>query len=291
MTRIFALCNNKGGVTKTTTTINLGQGLARAGKRVLIIDTDAQSNATWSLRNEIRRGRNNNLYSIMINKQPLHEAIRSTGHPNLFIVRSTIQMGLAEAELFNESMRERRLRSVLRPYLNKFDYILIDTPPNLGIITVNALMACTDVIIPITLNEYSLVGISILLNSIKALKTSAEENEVDAPMPIFGIVVSIARDTKDAKDHHDAIYEYFGDLVLEPFIPLNVNVEEANNPKKGGSLYDLYPKSTGAIAYTQLVETVLARVEETEKNRDVYLQKSVALLDAIPEEDDEEEDD
>jgi chromosome partitioning protein len=288
MTRVFALCNNKGGVTKTTTTINVGYGLARMGKRVLIIDGDAQSNSTWSLTNQIRRGYKNTIYDVVMNKQPLHEAIRPTRHPNLFIVRSSLWMGHAEAKLFNENMRERKLRNAIKPYLNKFDYILIDTPPNLGLITINALIACTDVIIPITLNEFSLVGISILLNTIKELKENAEENEIEAPMPIFGVVVSMARETKNANEHKGIIYDYFGDLILEPFIPLNVRVEEANNPSNKGSLYDLYPGSTGAIAYANLVEAIDARAEETDRDHEAYLTKSTLLLESIPEEDDEE---
>lgn len=290
MARVIAFCNNKGGVSKTTSTVDIGYGLAMAGKRVLVIDTDAQSNATWTLRKQIRRGKKNNLYSVLINKQPLHETIRPTRHANLFIVRSTVQMGLAEAELYREPMKESRLRNALRPYLSKFDFILIDTPPNLGVITVNALMACTDIIIPITLNEYSLVGISILLNAIKVLKQNAAENDIDAPMAVFGVLVSMARDTKNAQDHRKDILEYFGDLVLEPFIPVNVKVEEANDPSNEGSIYDLFPKSTGAIAYASLTKAIIGRADETDQDKGAYLEKTVQLLNTIPEEFDEEED-
>lgn len=284
--RVIALCNNKGGVTKTTTTINVGRGLATKGKRVLIIDTDAQSNATWALTQKVLKGQKGTIYEAFIHKRPLHELIYPTSDPNLFIVRSSLWMNYAEVQLFNESMRERRLRNALKPYLSKFDYILIDTPPNLGVITVNAFMACTDIIIPITLNGFSLLGISIMLNTIRDLKTSAEENEIDAPMPIFGVVVSQARENNDATQHMENIRAYFGDLVLEPSIPLNVDVERANNR---GSLYELYPKSSGAKAYAKLVENILAREEEIEKDRAGYLTKTSALLSAIPAEVDEEE--
>lgn len=286
-TKVLAFCNNKGGVTKTTTTVNVGRGLAAQGKRVLIIDTDAQSNATWALTQKVLKGQKGTIYEAFIHKRPLHELIYPTSDPNLFIVRSSLWMNYAEVQLFNESMRERRLRNALKPYLSKFDYILIDTPPNLGVITVNAFMACTDIIIPITLNGFSLLGISIMLNTIRDLKASAEENEIDAPMPIFGVVVSQARENNDAAQHMENIRAYFGDLVLEPSIPLNVDVERANNR---GSLYELYPKSSGAKAYAKLVENILAREEEIEKDRADYLAKTDALLGAIPVEVDEEED-
>jgi len=285
--RVLSMANNKGGVTKTTTTVNVGYGLARQGKRVLVIDTDAQSNATWSLTQKVLKGQKNTIYEAFIHKRPLHELIRPTSDPNLFIVRSSLWMNYAEVQLFNESMRERRLRNAIKPYLSKFDYILIDTPPNLGVITVNAFMACTDILIPITLNGFSLLGISIMLNTIRDLKTSAEENEIDAPMPVFGVVVSQARDNNDAAQHMENIRAYFGDLILEPSIPLNVDVERANNR---GSIYEFYPKSSGAVAYTKLVESILAREKEIEQDRESYLAKTAALLGAIPAEVDEEED-
>lgn len=285
--RVIAMANNKGGVTKTTTTVNLGRGLARKGKKVLILDADAQSNTTWSLTQKVLRGQKNTIFEVFIHKRPIHEIIRPTSDPNLFIVRSSLWMSYAEVQLFNESMREQRLRNALKPYLSKFDYILIDTPPNLGLVTVNAFMCCTDIIIPITLNAFSLLGISIILNTIRDIKTSAEENEIDAPMSIFGVVVSQSRDNNDAADHMRNVREYFGDMVLEPSIPLNVDVERANSH---GSIYDLYPKSTGAIGYTKLIESFLAREQDIERDRDSYLAKTQALLDAIPTEIDEEED-
>jgi chromosome partitioning protein len=285
--RVIAFCNNKGGVTKTTSTVNIGRGLAAKDKRVLIIDTDAQSNATWSLVQKVIKGPKNTIYEVFVNKRPLHELIRPTSDPNLFIVRSSLWMSYAEIQIFNEDYRERLLRNALKPYLNKFDYILIDTPPNLGIITVNAFMACTDIIIPITLNGFSLLGISIMLNTIRRLKASAVENEIKAPMPIFGVLVSQARDNNDAAQHMENVRAYFGDLVLEPAIPLNVDVERANNR---GSIFELYPKSSGAIGYAKLVESILAREEEIEKDYDSYLVKTAVLLDAIPTEEDEEED-
>lgn len=287
--RVITLANNKGGVTKTTDTINLGYGLARKGRTVLIIDVDAQSNTTWAITHKILKGYKNTIYDAITQKRPLHELIRPTTEPNLFIVRSSLWMNFAEVQLFQEDYRERRLRNALRPYLNKFDYILIDTPPNLGVITVNAIMACTDILIPITLNEFSLVGISILLNTIKRLKKSADDNEIDAKLPILGVAVSQARDTKDASEHERAIYNYFGDLVLEPFIPLNVRVEQANNPKNEGSLFDLYPESTGAKAYVRLVESIETRMEETRLHPEAYHKKTDDLLANISDEFDEDE--
>jgi chromosome partitioning protein len=287
--RVFALANNKGGVTKTTSAVNLARGLARQGKRTALLDLDAQSNTTWTVCHQLMAGQRGNIFDVMMNKRPLHEVIRETDQENLYIVRSTLAMSLAEATLINENMRERRLRNALRPYLSKFDYVIIDTPPNLGMVTTNALMACTDVIIPITLNEFALLGISILLSTIKLLRTSAEENEIDAKIPIFGVIVAMDRGTKDSKEHKKAIDALFGDLVFDPSIPLTVRIEEANNPAREGSLYDLYPNTPGALAYEAICEAIIARDEETSKNPDVYLAKTAKLLDVIPTEEQEDE--
>jgi chromosome partitioning protein len=284
--RVITLANNKGGVTKTTTTVNLGYGLARAGKRTLVIDTDAQSNSTWSLLRKILKGPKGTVYEAIMKKKPLHELITPTDDPNLFIIPSSLWMGYAEAKLFNEPMREQKLRNALRPYLSKFDYVLIDTPPNLGLVTINAFFACTDIIIPITLNGYSLLGISIMLNTIKDLKRNAEENEINAPMLIFGVITTQVRDTKDASKHLANVKSYFGELVFDTRIPLNVKVEEANNK---GSLYELFPDSSGAQGYASFVQEVIKRDEEARANYEAYTAKTQAIFDMLPDEEEGDE--
>jgi chromosome partitioning protein len=288
VSRVFTLANNKGGISKTTTTVNLGRGLAKRGKRTLIVDMDAQSNTTWSILQKVFKYPRGTIYEAIMKRRPLHELICPTDDPNLFIVPSSLWMSYADAKLLQDPYGSQKLRIALKPYVNKFDYILIDTPPNLALATQNALFACTDVIIPITLNGYSLVGISILLNTIKELKTSAEENDVEASMHLFGVVVTQTRDTRDAADYYKQVQEYFGDLVLTPSVPLNVKVEQANNQ---GSLYDLYPDSTGAQAYTQVTQAILEREQLYNQDLPAYYAKTQAILSALPEDEEEQEGD
>ena len=278
--RVIALVNNKGGVTKTTSTVNLGYGLARAGRRVLIVDEDAQSNSTYAILQRFAVGPKGTMYQVLMEDRPLHEIIKPTDHPNLFIAPSSLWLEQAGAALYSKDMRERKLRNALKPYLSKFDYILIDTPPNLNVLTINALLACTDIIFPILLNGFALVGISIVLNAIKTLRSAAAANDIYAPMAILGVIVALARDTKEADIHLKAVKETFGELVIEPSVPLNVSIEMANS--RLGSLYDLYPESTGARAYEQIVTVVDARIQQSALDLPAYHQKTDAILAKLP---------
>jgi chromosome partitioning protein len=288
--RVLGLCNNKGGITKTTTSINLAYSLATEGKRVLLIDTDAQSNATWTVAQKILVGKHNTLYETLMERRPLHEIIRPTDNPNLFIARSSMKLAEAEVELIGADNREHKLRNAIKPYLKHFDYIIIDTPPNLGLLTINAMTACTDIIIPLTLSEYSLIGITILLRRIKELRNSAEENGFNIPLNILGVTVAMQRETKDSQDHAKAIREYFEELVFEPFIPLNVSVEESNR-RLNKNLLEHAPNSKGAIAYKALADAVDQRVEGIDRDPEAYQQRTTALFDRVSLEVDEEEDD
>ncbi len=157
--RVFCLANNKGGVTKTTTTVNLGYGIARAGRRVLVIDTDAQCNTTYSLTG--RMDQEATLFDVLINGTKLTEVIMPTQQERLFLAPSSINLSAADLLMASAPGRERKLARALSQ-VKDFDYILIDTPPNLGVLTVNAFIACTDVVIPIALTTYALIGIGIL---------------------------------------------------------------------------------------------------------------------------------
>src|SRR4051812_44232661 len=141
--RIFSLCNNKGGITKTTTTVNLAYGLAREGRRVLVVDTDAQSNSTYSLLGDLER--EPTLFDVLINGTKMADAIVPTNQENLFLVPSSINLSAADLLMASAAGRERKLTRALSLVKDEFDYVLIDTPPNLGVLTVNAFMACTDV--------------------------------------------------------------------------------------------------------------------------------------------------
>jgi ATPases involved in chromosome partitioning len=251
VTRIFALCNNKGGVTKTTTTVNLGYGLARSGKRVLIIDTDAQSNSTYSLLGTLDQ--EVTLFDVLINGAKMADAILPSSQAGLYVVPSSINLSAADLLMASAAGRELKLTRALKQ-VNDFDYVLIDTPPNLGVLTVNAFMACTDVIIPIALTTYALIGISILETTMQELR-----DNLDVPLPIFGVVANLDDHTRLSNDVLRAVREHFGALLFDAVIPRNIKVEEAHN--QIACLFDYAPNSTGAQAYTRLVKEVIERAE------------------------------
>lgn len=252
MTWIFTLANNKGGVTKTTTTVNLAYGLARAGRRVLVIDTDAQSNSTYSLLGQLVQ--DNTLFDVLFNNGRLADIIQNTQQERLYIAPSSIDLSAADLLMANATGRERKLKRALAPIENEFDYILLDTPPNLGIITINAFIACTDVIIPIALTTYALIGITILERTMQELR-----DNLDVTLPVFGVVANLDDHTRMSADVLSAVRDHFGGLVFQTVIPRNIKVEEAHN--RITNLFDYAPDSTGAKAYTQLVSEVINRAE------------------------------
>jgi chromosome partitioning protein len=237
---------------KTTTTVNVAYGLARAGKRVLIIDTDAQSNSTYSLLGSLDQ--EVTLFDVLINGAKMVDAIAPTAQENLFVAPSSIDLSAADLLMASAPGRERKLTRALNQVVNDYDYVLIDTPPNLGVLTVNAFMACTDVIIPIALTTYALIGISILESTMQELR----EN-LDVSLPIFGVVANLDDHTRLSNDVLSAVREHFGPLVFDSVIPRNIKVEEAHN--QIACLYDYAPTSTGAQAYNKLVKEVLHRAE------------------------------
>ena len=250
--RIWALCNNKGGVTKTTTTVNLGYGLARAGRRVLIVDTDAQSNSTYSLLGHLEQ--EPTLFDVLINGVKMADTIVPTRQEGLFLAPSSINLSAADLLMASAPGRERKLARALAPVKDNYDYILIDTPPNLGVLTVNAFISCTDVIIPIALTTYALIGISILESTMQELR-----DNLDVSLPIFGVIANLDDHTRLSAEVLNAVREHFGSLVFDTVIPRNIKVEEAHN--QIACLFDYAPTSTGAQAYTKLVREVLSRAE------------------------------
>src|SRR5438552_1860904 len=172
MTRIFTLANNKGGVTKTTTTVNLAYGIARSGRRVLVIDADAQSNSTYTLLGQLLQ--ENTLADVLFNQARLADIIIGTKQEGLYLAPSSIDLSIADLVMASAPGRERKLKRALAPVASDFEYVLIDTPPNLGVLTVNAFMACTEVIIPIALTTYALIGISILEQTMQELRENME---------------------------------------------------------------------------------------------------------------------
>lgn len=252
MTRIYCLANNKGGVTKTTTTVNLAYGLARVGRRVLVIDTDAQSNSTYSLLGSLVQ--ENTLFDVLLNGARLADIIVGTKQERLYLAPSSIDLSAADLLMASAPGRELKLKRALGPVAHEFDYVLIDTPPNLGVLTVNAFIACTDVVIPIALTTYALIGISILEKTMQELR-----DNLDVTLPIFGVVANLDDHTRMSADVLAAVRDHFGKLLFQTVIPRNIKVEEAHN--QVASIYDYAPTSTGARAYEALVQEVISRAE------------------------------
>jgi len=252
MTRTYCLANNKGGVTKTTTTVNLAYGLARVGRRVLVIDADAQSNSTYSLLGRLEQ--ENTLFDVLLNGARLADIIVGTKQERLYLAPSSIDLSAADLLMASAPGRELKLKRALGPIAHEFDYVLIDTPPNLGVLTVNAFIACTDVVIPIALTTYALIGISILEKTMQELR-----DNLDVTLPIFGVVANLDDHTRMSADVLAAVRDHFGKLLFQTVIPRNIKVEEAHNQVT--SIYDYAPTSTGARAYEALVQEVISRAE------------------------------
>ncbi len=218
----------------------------------LVIDTDTQSNSTYSLLGQFTQ--DNTLFDVLFNNLRLADIIRGTKQEGLYVAPSSIDLSAADLLMANATGRERKLKRAIAPIENEFDYILIDTPPNLGIITINAFIACTDVIIPIALTTYALIGITILERTMQELRDNLEVS-----LPVFGVVANLDDHTRMSADVLQAVREHFGSLVIQAVIPRNIKVEEAHNGIT--NLFDYAPDSTGARVYIQLVSEVMNRAE------------------------------
>lgn len=265
--------NIKGGVLKTTTTLNLGYGLGRAGKKVLFIDMDPQANLTYSATGVLSREAQNTIYEAIIpeEQRSLHTMIVGTLDPNVFIVPGSITLSSADIELAPQPGREWRLSNALEEFAgfckkngNQIDYVLIDTPPNLGLLSVNALVACgnnspeyitgnSGFIIPVSADIYATIGIDHLKRTIAKLRKNLR-----IPIPFLGAVTTLFDTTKESARFQADIQKEFAQLCFDTVIPRNVAVKEANNYK---NLYDYAPTSKGAEAYLKLTEEVMHRAE------------------------------
>jgi len=252
MTIVIALANQKGGVGKTTTAVNLGAGLAAAGKKVLIIDADAQGNATSGVgisKPDIER----DIYDVLINEVPMKETILQTQREGLDIVPATIQLSGAEIELTPQMARETRLREALNQVKSEYDFVLIDCPPSLGLITINAFTASDSILIPVQSEYYALEGLSQLLNTVELVKKHFNKD-----LKIEGVLLTMYDSrTNLGVQVKNEVQKYFEDEVYETVIPRNIRLSEA--PSYGLPIIDYDAKSKGAQTYMQLVEEVLAR--------------------------------
>lgn len=248
MAQIIALANQKGGVGKTTTSVNLGAALAQAGQRVLLVDIDAQGNATSGSgidKSELER----DSYDVIVDGAPLHEVIVPTD--NYDLVPATIQLSGAEIELVDKKEREYRLKAALATVADDYDFILIDNPPALGLLTVNAFTAADAILIPVQTEFYALEGLGQLLNTIELVR-----QQFNPDLDIAGILLTMYDGrTNLAKQVAEEVRNYFGDKVYDTVIPRTVRLSEA--PSYGQAIIDFDPRSVGAQVYTELAQEVL----------------------------------
>lgn len=253
MGKLIAVANQKGGVGKTTTAVNLSACLAYIGKRVLLVDTDPQGNATSGV--GIEKGDIDEcVYDLLVEDVEAKELIKMTNVENLHIIPSTIQLSGAEIELVPTISREVRLKRALSTIVNDYDYIIIDCPPSLGLLTINALTAADSVLIPVQCEYYALEGLSQLLNTIRLV-----QKHLNSELTIEGVLLTML----DARTNLglqviDEVKKYFREKVYSTIIPRNVRLGEAPSHGKPIIIYD--PKSRGAEVYLELAKEVVANV-------------------------------
>lgn len=252
MGKIISIVNQKGGVGKTTSAINLSACIANYGYRVLLIDADPQGNASSGLGINRKRVKNC-LYNLMIEGTSINKVIINTEFRNLDIIPSTIQLAGAEVELATKQDRETILKNAILPIIENYDYVFIDCPPSLGLITVNALTASHSVIIPLQCEYYALEGLSQLMETIKLVRKRLNKN-----LKIEGIVFTMFDGrTNLAIQVVDEVKRHFRKEVYRTIIPRNVRLSEAPSHGKPIVVYD--PKSKGAEVYSELAMEVLKR--------------------------------
>ena len=257
MTWTLAVVNQKGGVGKTTTTVNLATGLALAGRRVLVIDGDPQGNATSGLGVTDKASLEYSVYDGLVNHVPFAEIIRrNVAVPGLDLVPANLDLAGAEMEMFSEISRETVLKKALRPLLGQYHYILMDGPPSLGLLTLNILTAADAVLIPIQCEYYALEGISQLMNIVDRVR-----NHLNPALEVGMVVLTMHDERVNLSRQVVAeVREFFGDKVAQTVVPRNVRLSEAPSFGQPIELYD--PKSKGALAYTQLAQEVIALGKE-----------------------------
>jgi chromosome partitioning protein len=252
MSKIITIVNQKGGVGKTTTATNLAAGLGIYEKKTLLIDLDPQGNASSGLGVDTSE-LDFQIYNALIGKNEITECIYKDCLENLDIIPSNINLTGAEIELVKEFSREHKLKQALEPIMDEYEYIIMDCPPSLGLLTVNALTACSHVLIPIQCEYYALEGVSQLLNTVRLI-----QKNLNPDLQVLGILLTMYDKRLNLSGQvAKEVRRYFQDQVFNTIIPRNVKLSEA--PSFGKSIFHYDIKSTGAKNYLQLAKEVIAR--------------------------------
>lgn len=250
--KVIAVINQKGGVGKSTSVINLSACLGENKKKILVIDFDPQGNSTSGYGIE-KEDLENDVYDVILHDYPIEDAIVETCEPNVFIVPATIQLATAEMELVSLEQREMFLKRAIASIRDEFDYVFIDCPPSLGLLTINALIAADSLIIPIQCEYYALEGVAKLLESMEMVKRHKNPD-----LEIFGVLMTMYDSrTTLSKQVVDEVRKFFGKTMFKTIIPRNVKLSEA--PSHGLPVVKYARVSKGSLAYMKLAKEVVAR--------------------------------
>lgn len=249
--QVLAVVNQKGGVGKSTTAVNLSAALGELGKKVLVIDLDPQGNATSGF-GLMKNHREYCVYNALLGETDLLTIAEESAYKGVTVVPATIQLAGAEVELVTAISRETRLRNLIDPVKHQFDYVVIDCAPSLGLLTINALTAADGLLIPIQCEFYALEGLSKLLDSVRLVNT-----HLNANLSVYGVVMTMYARNKLANQVVGEVREHFEDKVFNTLIPRTVRISEA--PSFGQPITEYDPNGKGAIAYRELAKEVVSR--------------------------------
>jgi len=258
-TRYLSIANQKGGVGKTTTAINLATGLAAVGQIVLVVDLDPQGNASTGLGID-RSDRTNGTYELLFGECTLDEAAHKTKVPNLYVAPASMHLSGAEIELIDEENRESRIKTALKNSKRVYDYVIFDCPPSLNLLTLNAMVAANGVLVPLQCEFFALEGLSNLINTIDRVKNAYNPN-----LNLEGIVLTMYDGRNNlTNDVAQNVRDHFGEIVFETVIPRNIRVSEAPSFGLPAIIYDM--KCSGSRAYINLAKEMIKR-EKARKNK------------------------
>lgn len=257
MSKIISIVNQKGGVGKTTTAMNVAAFLAEMGKFVLLVDTDPQGNATSGLGVDKEEVFESGIYEALAKQKRFHDVIRNTAHEGLRIAPGTANLAGANVELVDMERREHQLSDLLEEVRHAYDYIIIDCPPSLGLLTVNSLVAADELLIPVQAEYYALEGLGQLLQTIELIQA-----HIKPELNILGAVITMFdKRTRLSNDIMNELYQYFPDNIFRSVIPRTVRLAEA--PSFGQSIFHYEPRGKAAKAYSRLGQEILQQHELT----------------------------